>query len=377
MMAGGLSPLVSARRVVLKIGSALLVDSENARLREGWLAGVCADIALLRQSGAEVIVVSSGAIALARTHLGLTAPKLRLAEKQAAASVGQIQLAQAWSQGLGSQGITAAQLLLTPEDTENRERHLNARSTLKELLRLGCVPVINENDAIATTEIRFGDNDRLAARVTQMIGADVLLLLSDIDGLYTADPRRDPDAQHIPLVERLSDEIMLMGGAPPPGYSSGGMYTKLLAAKIATSAGAMMGIAAGTGERPLSRLLHDGRCTWFTAATDAGSARKRWIAGGLLVKGRIVIDEGAAAALLEGASLLPVGVTQIEGVFDRGDLVAIMLADGREVARGLVEYDGQEASLIAGCQTDEMETLLGYRGRQSLVHRDNLVMLPE
>ncbi|GAJ29912.1 gamma-glutamyl kinase [Acidomonas methanolica] len=374
MQNGTDGPLAQARRVVIKIGSALLVDAAQAALRETWLDGVCADIALLRSRGTEVIVVSSGAIALARVTLGLTGPRLRLEEKQAAASVGQIRLAQAWSAALARHGLTAAQLLLTPDDTENRARHLNARATLKALLGLGCVPVINENDAIATAEIRFGDNDRLAARVAQMVGADVLILLSDIDGLYTADPRLDPEARHIPVVDSLTDDIMNMGGAPPPGYSSGGMYTKLLAARIATRAGASMAIAAGQGDRPVARLLNGGRCTWFRAVIDAGSARKRWIGGGLRVHGTLVVDDGARLALLRGASLLPAGVRAVRGDFARGDLVAVQDLAGAEIARGLAEYDSQDAALLAGHQSEEMEALLGYRGRRSLIHRDNLVL---
>lgn len=363
-----------AQRVIIKIGSALLVDAERAALRENWLAGVCADIARLRDEGKEVVVVSSGAIALARVQLGLAARKLRLAEKQAAASVGQIGLAQAWSTALAQEGMTAAQLLLTPDDTESRARHLNARGTLFALLKMGCVPVINENDAIATAEIRFGDNDRLAARVAQMIGADLLVLLSDIDGLYTADPRIDPSARHLPFIERLTDDVLAMGGAPPPGYSSGGMYTKLLAARIANGAGASMVIAAGLSERPLSRLIDGGRCTWFQAMTDAGSARKRWIGGSLNVGGRLVVDGGAAAALMQGGSLLPAGILSVEGDFTQGDLVSIVDQDGLEIARGLIQYDSQEAGLLVGRRSEDIETVLGYRGRHSLVHRDDLVL---
>lgn len=368
--------LAQARRIVIKIGSALLVDSANATLRLEWLQSVCADIADLRARGTEVIVVSSGAISLARHRLGLTSRRLRLDEKQAMASVGQIGLAQGWSTALAGHDLVAAQLLLTPDDTENRERHLNARATLQTLLDLGCVPVINENDAIATGEIRFGDNDRLGARVAQMTGADCLVLLSDIDGLYTADPRQDPTAQHIPVVEQMTDEIMAMGGEPPPGYSSGGMRTKLLAARIATRAGTNMVIAAGQDHHPLRRLRNGGLCTWFMAQTDAGSARKRWIGGSLQPRGTLTIDAGAHRALQDGASLLPAGVTGIEGTFGRGDLVVIQDADGVVIGRGLIAYDSEESRKLIGHRSEEMEQILGYRGRDALIHRDDLTLDP-
>ncbi|MCE2918562.1 MAG: glutamate 5-kinase, partial [Roseomonas sp.] len=277
-----------ARRIVVKIGSALVVDNATAAPRAAWLASVAADIAALRARGAEVVVVSSGAIALARKALGLTRRRLRLEEKQAAAAVGQIRLAGAWQEALAAHGLNAAQLLLTLEDSEDRRRYLNARATLATLLSLGCVPVINENDTVATAEIRFGDNDRLAARVAEMIQADALLLLSDIDGLYTADPRKDPDAQHLPVVERLTDEIMAMGGEPPPGYSSGGMRTKLIAARIATGAGTAMAIALGQRDHPLRALEEGARCTWFLPLPEGRSARKRWIAGSLAPLGVLV-----------------------------------------------------------------------------------------
>lgn len=367
--------LAEARCVVIKIGSALLVDAKNAELRHHWLNTVCEDIAALRKQGADVVVVSSGAIALARVRLGLVGRRLRLDEKQAAATVGQIQLAQAWSAALALQNLTAGQLLLTPGDTEDRERHLNARATLRTLLSLGCVPVINENDAIATTEIRFGDNDRLAARVAQMIGADTVVLLSDIDGLYTADPRLDPTATHLPVVETLSESIMAMGGAPPPGYSSGGMHTKLLAAQIATRAGAHMAIASGLAPHPLRQMLDAGRCTWFLAAEDAGSARKRWLAGALQTKGRVTIDQGAAQALLKGSSLLPAGVRQVEGTFDQGDLVVILDEAGHEIGRGLTAYDAQESRKIAGHRSEDITSCLGHSGRDELIHRDDLVLI--
>jgi glutamate 5-kinase len=367
--------LADARRVVIKVGSALLVDPDRAAPRADWLHGVAADIACLRAAGTEVIVVSSGAIALARRTLNLHQPRLRLEEKQAAAAVGQIQLAQAWSQALSANGLTAAQLLLTLDDTEDRRRYLNARATLATLFGLGCVPVINENDSVATAEIRFGDNDRLAARVAEMVQADQLVLLSDIDGLYTADPRRDPAAAHIPLVAALSPEIEAMGGEPPPGYSSGGMRTKLVAARIATQAGCAMAIALGHTDRPLRKLREGARCTWFLATPEGRSARKRWIAGGLAPVGVLTVDAGAARALAAGRSLLPAGVRGVQGGFQRGDAVIVSAPDGGHIARGLCAYASADAERIAGHRSDEIEAILGWRGRDEMIHRDDLVLL--
>ncbi|GBQ26913.1 gamma-glutamyl kinase [Acetobacter estunensis NRIC 0472] len=368
--------LASARRVVVKIGSALLVDPDRAAPREEWLASVADDVAALRKAGTEVVLVSSGAIALARHALGLTSrPKLRLEEKQAAAAVGQIRLAQAWTAVLSERGLTAAQLLLTPDDTEDRQRYLNARATLDTLLALGCVPVINENDTVATAEIRFGDNDRLAARVAQMIDADQLILLSDIDGLYTADPRADPQARHIPLVEAMTPDIDAMGGAPPPGYSSGGMRTKLVAAHIATESGCAMAIALGKREHPLAALRDGAPCTWFLPGVDGRSARKQWIAGGLNPVGDIVIDAGAMRALKQGGSLLSVGVVGVSGEFGRGDLVRVVSSSGEEFGRGLCAYTSGEATRLLGHRSEEFEDILGWHGPEELIHRDNLVLL--
>ncbi|MFN6250625.1 MAG: glutamate 5-kinase [Acetobacteraceae bacterium] len=364
-----------AKRIVVKIGSALVVDNATAAPRAAWLASVAADIAALRARGAEVVVVSSGAIALARKALGLTRRRLRLEEKQAAAAVGQIRLAGAWQEALAAHGLNAAQLLLTLEDSEDRRRYLNARATLATLLSLGCVPVINENDTVATAEIRFGDNDRLAARVAEMIQADALLLLSDIDGLYTADPRKDPNAQHLPVVERLTEEIMAMGGEPPPGYSSGGMRTKLIAARIATGAGTAMAIALGQRDHPLRALEEGARCTWFLPLPEGRSARKRWIAGSLAPLGVLVVDAGAARALKRGSSLLPAGVRAVEGEFSRGDPVSVRDAEGLEVARGLSAYDADAARLIAGHRSESLEEILGWRGRDEIIHRDDMVLL--
>ena len=368
-----MSPLHQARRIVVKIGSALLVEEAAPRL--AWLDSVAADIAQLRARGAEVVVVSSGAVALARGTLGLTRQTLKLEEKQAAAAVGQIRLAGAWEQALSAHGLRAAQLLLTLEDSEDRRRYLNARATLAQLAEFGCVPVINENDTVATAEIRFGDNDRLAARVAEMISADALILFSDIDGLYTADPRRDPAARHLPVVERLTDEIMAMGGDPPPGYSSGGMRTKLLAARIATGAGCAMAIAMGHAPHPLARLAAGERCTWFLAAQAGRTARKRWIAGSVAPLGVVTLNPCAVQALQRGSSLLPVGVTRVEGDFQRGDPLSVRDDAGRELARGLSAYDAADAARIAGHRSAEIEAILGWRGRDELIHRDDLVLL--
>ncbi len=365
--------LDGARLLVVKIGSALVVD--GAAPRTAWLESIAQDVARARARGTQVILVSSGAIALARHTLGLVQPRLRLEEKQAAAAVGQIQLAQAWTAALSGQGMIAAQLLLTLGDTEDRRRYLNARATLTTLLGLGCVPVINENDSVATAEIRFGDNDRLAARVAEMVGADRLLLLSDIDGLYTADPRTNPGARHIPVVAQVTPEIEAMGGAPPPGYSSGGMRTKLVAARIATQAGCAMGIALGSVPNPIQAVADGARCSWFLANPEGRSARKRWIAGSLQPLGALSVDAGAGRALATGRSLLPAGVHGVEGAFDRGDPVEVRGPDGLTLARGLSAYSADDMRRIAGHRSEEIETLLGWRGRDEAIHRDDLVLL--
>jgi glutamate 5-kinase len=363
-----------ANRLVIKIGSALVVDERQAAPRTTWLDSVAADIQELRDRGTQVIVVSSGAIALARRTLGLTQRRLRLEEKQAAAAVGQIRLAQAWTEALSTRDLTAAQLLLTLDDTEDRRRYLNARSTLNTLLSLNCIPVINENDTVATAEIRFGDNDRLAARVAEMVQADQLILLSDIDGLYTADPRGDPNAQHLPVIEAITPDIEAMGGEPPPGYSSGGMRTKLVAARIATQAGCAMAIAIGKIERPLRALEAGARCTWFLPAPEGRSSRKRWIGGSLSPQGLLIVDAGAARALANGSSLLPAGVKSVEGSFQRGDPVTIVTTEGTILGRGLSAYASTDATHIAGHRSDEIEAILGWRGRDEIVHRDDLVL---
>ena len=366
--------LAAARRVVVKIGSALLVERSAGRVNRGWLETLATDLARLRGRGQEVVVVSSGAIALGRRGLGLPAGKLELEQSQAAAAVGQIRLAHAWKEVLEPHDCAVAQVLLTLGDTEQRRRYLNARSTLTTLLKFGAVPVINENDTVATAEIRYGDNDRLAARVAQMVSADVLVLLSDVDGLYTADPTRDTQARHIPLVERITPEIEAMAGGSASDVGSGGMATKLMAAKIAVSAGCHMVIASGREPHPLARIEAGARSTWFLADGSPVTARKQWIAGTLKPTGEISVDAGAARALAQGRSLLPAGVTAVSGRFDRGDAVVVRGPDGREIARGLCAYSSADAERLCGRQSAELEALLGYRGRDEMIHRDDLVL---
>jgi glutamate 5-kinase len=375
-MAGSTSELglASARRIVVKIGSALLVQEPSGEIRRSWLDALSDDLAALRAEGKEVLVVSSGAIAVGRRHLGLTKRRILLEEKQAAAATGQIRLAHAYQESLARHSITVAQILLTLTDTEERRRHLNARATLTSLLQLGTIPVINENDTVATSEIRVGDNDRLAARVAAMTGADTLVLLSDIDGLYTADPRREPQARFVPVVESITPEIEAMAGKAPVGYSSGGMVTKLAAARIAVDAGCRMAIADGTRLNPLKAIAAGARATWFLADIEPRAARKLWISGSLSPAGTYVLDQGAAAALANGKSLLPAGVTEVTGDFQRGDAVRLSLPAGEEVGRGLSAYSAAEARLIIGHNSGEIESLLGYRGREELVHRDDLVL---
>jgi glutamate 5-kinase len=366
--------LLSARRLVVKIGSALLVDEETGAIRRDWLDALGDDVAECRQRGQEVLIVTSGAIAVGRRHLGLDSGKLRLEEKQAAAATGQIQLAHAYQETLARHRITVAQILLTLDDTEERRRHLNARSTISALLRLDTVPVINENDTVATSEIRFGDNDRLAARVAAMISADALILLSDIDGLYSADPRRAPDARFIPEIPEITAEIEAMAGEAPPGYSSGGMVTKLAAARVAVGAGCRMAIANGRRLNPLKAIAEGAACSWFLPAATPLTARKRWIAGALKPIGALVVDAGALKALMGGRSLLPAGVTSVEGEFERGDAVRVLSPGGREVARGLTAYSAADARRIMRHKSGEIEALLGYRGRDEMIHRDDLVL---
>jgi glutamate 5-kinase len=366
--------IAEAKRIVVKIGSALLVDDKAGRIRRDWLDALADDVAECRKAGQEVVIVSSGAIASGRRLLGLTGNALRLEEKQAAAATGQVRLAHAYQESLARHEITAAQVLLTLSDTEERRRHLNARATLLALLELGAVPVINENDKVATEEIRFGDNDRLGARVAQMVSADTLVLFSDIDGLYTANPKTDGGAKHLPEIREISPAIVAMAGAPISADSRGGMITKLEAAKIAFGAGCRMVIGDGRGLHPLRALRLGARCTWFLPPAEPRTARKRWIASAILSGGAVTVDDGAAKALRGGRSLLPAGIVSIEGRFKRGDAIMVRDKAGREIARGLSAYSAEDAALIKGRKSAEIEAILGYRGRDELIHRDDLVI---
>ncbi|WP_425265666.1 glutamate 5-kinase [Terrihabitans rhizophilus] len=366
--------LIQFRRVVVKIGSALLVDQERGALKRGWLESMAEDIAGLTRRGADVLVVSSGSIALGRTILDLPRRPLRLEESQAAASVGQIALARAWSEVLGTHGLTAGQILLTLGDTEERERYLNARATIARLLDYKAVPIINENDSVATTEIRYGDNDRLAARVATMAGADLLVLLSDIDGLYTAPPALDPAAEHIPVVPRITPAIEAMAGGAASALSRGGMRTKIEAGKIATDGGTHMVIASGKVDHPLRAIEQEGRCTWFLTAGTPSASRKRWIGGTLEPKGSLFLDDGAVRALRGGKSLLPAGVSRVEGSFHHGEAVVLRDLSGAEIGRGLAAYDAADALRIAGKNSAAIEEVLGAPFRSVMVHRDDLVL---
>ena len=362
------------RRIVVKIGSSLLVDAKGGRLNEKWLASLAADIAGLHAGKRDILVVSSGAIALGRAVLKLAAGELALEDSQGAAAVGQIALARTWTEALSRHGITAGQVLVTLGDTEERRRYLNARSTIDRLLHWRAVPVINENDTVATNEIRYGDNDRLAARVATMVSADLLVLLSDVDGLYDAPPGTGATARHVPRVERITPEIEAMAGAAGSGLSRGGMQTKIEAGKIATAAGTHMVIASGHLDHPLRAIEDGGRCTWFLTAGNPVTARKKWIAGSLEPKGTLTIDAGAVAALRRGNSLLPVGVVRVEGGFARGDAVIIRGPDGVEIGRGLCAYDAEDAQKIRGRSSSEIDAILGFSGRAEMVHRDDLVV---
>ena len=369
------APLADARRLVVKIGSALLVDPDG-RIRTDWLSSVAAEAAARKAAGCETLIVSSGAVAAGRRILGYApAQRLRLEEKQAAAAVGQIELIGAWSAALRGHGAVAAQTLLTVSDTETgRRRYLNARTTIETLLGLGAVPVVNENDTIATNELRYGDNDRLAARVAQLSDANALVLLSDIDGLYDRDPRSDSDANHIPEVRSITPDIHAMAGEAPPGVSTGGMVTKIAAAEIATRAGCRMAIAKGEAPSPLTRIGQGERCTWFLATQEPRTARKQWIAGHLKTAGAVTVDDGAALALTKGASLLPVGVIAVEGRFERGDVIAVKARSGQVLGRALSAYDASDAERIRGRKSDEIEAILGYAGREALAHRDDMAL---
>jgi len=368
------SALGAARRVVVKIGSSLLIDAATRQPTRDWLAAVASDLAALKAEGREVIVVSSGSIALGRGRL--PALGARLEDKQAAASVGQSLLMAAWSGALDPHGLIAGQVLLTRDDTERRRRWLNARATVEALLTHGVIPIVNENDTVATEEIRYGDNDRLAARTAQLARADLLILLSDVDGLYTADPRRDPNAAHLPLIEMLSAEVLAMGGGAnaEAGVGTGGMATKLAAAQIARSAGCATIIASGQTLSPLSAIRDGARATLIAAPDGPMAAYKQWIAGSLSPTGVLTLDAGAVTALKAGKSLLPAGVTGVSGGFEKGDCVRLIDPDGRAVGVGLAAYAADEAARLRGRRSDEIETLLGYRGASVLIHRDDMVL---
>ncbi|HEX9906043.1 MAG TPA: glutamate 5-kinase [Propylenella sp.] len=366
--------LTGYRRIVVKVGSSLLVDGATGRLDRDWLAALADDIAGLAGKHRQLLVVSSGAIALGRHALRLNRGALKLEEAQAAAAAGQIALASAWAECLGARGLAAAQILLTLGDTEERRRYLNARATLATLLGLGAIPVINENDTVATAEIRYGDNDRLAARVTAMVGADCLVLLSDVEGLFTAPPKLEPDAAFVDLVPAITPAIEAMAGSAGSDLSRGGMKTKVEAGRIATAAGAAMVIASGRRRNPLAAIDAGARCTWFQPQATPASARKAWIAGHLEPRGTVTVDAGAVAALKAGKSLLPAGVTAVAGAFARGDAVLILDGDNGEVGRGLVAFDVEDARKIVGRRSGELEAVLGYRGRAEMIHRDDMVL---
>lgn len=363
--------VAQARRLVVKIGSALLVGPEGLRL--DWLHALAADVAAARARGADVILVSSGSIALGRRVLGLPAGALSLEQSQAAAAVGQIRLARAYEEALAPHGVTTGQVLVTLEDTSDRRRYLNSRATMQTLLALGVVPIVNENDTVATDEIRFGDNDRLAAQIAVTIGADQLVLLSDVDGFYSANPKEDPAAIRFEVVERITPEIEAMAGDPISGLSKGGMKTKLMAAKTAVAGGCAMAIMEGSVPRPLRALSEGANCTWFLPEGDPQAARKRWIAA-MKPRGEVMVDAGALAALAQGKSLLPAGVTNVSGQFGRGDPVAILGPDGAALGKGLTRYTAPEARAIAGHRSAEIEGILGYPGRAALIHRDDMVI---
>ena len=362
----------AAKRVVIKIGSALLVDREKG-LRQGWLSALAMDVAEAKVRGADVVLVSSGSIALGRSVLGLGTGALTLEQSQACAAVGQIRLARAYEEVLAPHGITTAQVLVTLEDTEDRRRYLNSRATMETLLALGVVPIVNENDTVATDEIRFGDNDRLAAQIAVTVGADQLILLSDVDGFYSANPKEDPTAERFDLVEKITPEIEAMAGDPISGLSKGGMKTKLLAAKTAVAGGCAMAIMEGSVLRPLKALAEGANRTWFVAMSDPQQARKRWI-NAMKPRGELRLDAGAVKAMAEGKSLLPAGVVSVEGNFGRGDPVAIVSPAGDVIGKGLVRYTAAEAKAIAGHRSGEIAAILGYEGRAALVHRDDMVV---
>jgi glutamate 5-kinase len=362
------------RRIMIKVGSSLLVDPAQGAVKREWLATLADDISALHKEGAGVLVVSSGAIALGRSVLGLAKGPLKLEDSQAAAAVGQIALARTWSEALGDRGITAGQILVTFADTEERRRYLNARATIERLLDLSAVPIINENDTVATSEIRYGDNDRLAARVATMASSDLLILLSDVTGLYSAPPAQDPYAKLIPVVAKVTPEIEAMAGGPASGLARGGMRTKIEAGKIATASGTHMVIADGRVPHPVQRIKDGAACTWFLTGSNPITARKKWISGSLEPRGALVVDQGAISAILSGKSLLPAGVRRVEDNFARGDCVVIRDERGAEVGRGLVNYDADDAQKIAGKKSHDIKALLGITGRAAIIHRDDMVL---
>ena len=363
-----------ARRIVVKIGSALLTDRATGHIKTEWLNSLMDDVAELAKAGKQVVLVSSGAVALGRHALKLPKGPLELEQSQAAAAAGQISLAHAYQELASARGLTAAQILLTLGDTEERRRYLNARNTIEVLLSLKAIPVVNENDTVATAEIRYGDNDRLSARVASMVTADCLVLLSDVDGLYTAPPNDDPNAKHIPLVTSITPDIEAMAGDAGTELSKGGMKTKIEAAKIVFAAGTDMVITSGKVPHPLRAIKEGARVTWFIANSDPVTAKKRWISGQLVPNGQVFLDAGAEKALLSGKSLLPAGVTRIEGAFDRGDAVVIRSADGRELGRGLVAYAADDARRIMGKRSSDIAAILGFEGRSTLIHRDDMAL---
>ena len=361
-----------ARRLVVKIGSALLVDRVTG-LKTAWLTALALDVAEAKARGADVVLVSSGSIALGRKVLGLPDGALTLEQSQAAAAVGQIRLARTYEEVLAPHGIITGQVLVTLEDTEDRRRYLNSRATMETLLGLGVVPIVNENDTVATDEIRFGDNDRLAAQIAVTVGADQLVLLSDVDGFYTANPKEDPKATRFDLIAKITPAIEAMAGDPVSGMSKGGMKTKLLAAKTAVAGGCAMAIMEGSVLRPLQALAQGANRTWFIAQGDPQAARKRWI-NAMKPRGELRLDAGAVVAMAQGKSLLPAGVTAVTGSFGRGDPVALVSPEGDILGKGLVRYTAVEAKAIAGHRSGEIEAILGYQGRAALVHRDDLVI---
>jgi len=369
--------LTDFRRIVVKVGSALLVDQAAGRLKRDWLDSLTADIAALHKDKRDVLVVSSGAIALGRAVLKLSPGALKLEDSQAAAAVGQITLARSWAESLGAHGLSAGQVLVTLGDTEERRRYLNARSTIAKLLEWNAVPVINENDTTATTEIRYGDNDRLAARVATMMSGDLLVLLSDVDGLYDKPPGEGSGASHIAVVPRITREVEAMAGNPASELARGGMRTKIEAGKIATTGGTHMVIASGRVSHPLQAVIEGARCTWFLTPANPVTARKKWIAGSLEPRGALIIDAGAVKALRSGKSLLPAGVIKIEGTFERGDAVLVRGPDGAEIGRGLIAYDAEDADKIKRRPSADIMLILGYTGRTEMIHRDDLVLSGE